>query len=198
VFVEFICSPQDPDWRLQVVYYFIPVVGPILFMLGCNTMVLYRLFLLIGRRDSVSYESSMRVKLSSTGELQEALPPSVFYRFHEGMSRLDEKSRAIALRILLLPLFYLLNPLAGALVFLTRQEELFVYVLIDSCVGLFNCFVWVGLDAAAVRVWKRLVLRACCCSTLADRQGEENPGDGLLTDQQQSHHFTPEAINSSL
>lgn len=201
--MQFTCTTSQSDFLIELLTYFIPFFLPILFMLVCNAVVLYRLFTLLSRRDSFAYENEMRMRQSSQGELLTETSSShpCISRFLDGMSRLDEPSRATAMRTILLPLFYMLNPIAGSMmVFLPVSESFFLMVLVNSTVGIFNCILWVGVDRPVLRMWQRHIRRWCGChnkNAPTDETGSEFDSD-LLTDIGQSHHCHPEMITNSL
>jgi len=138
-------------------------------------MVLHRLFHLLARRDTFFYtatvwggQRSFAEGAAGPGSTGQPRSPSDMEGMLDGtqtwylglwvgnivdsFSRLDERSRATVLRLMVTPLFYLGLGLLLPVIWL-RYPNSIAYVVLTELCGVINAIGWVLLDAPLRRLW---------------------------------------------
>lgn len=162
--------------------YILPFLLSVLVMMYCNSVVLYRLLQLLSTADSFDYGRN-----SSVGAVPSSLAGAVsggrsgmcaqLAAAREGLARLDEKSLAIVMRILLIPIFYTIIGVAGPTIYYLFPSSRLVYVVMTDLNGVANWVAWVAVNRPVMRLWQRVLT----CSSGAERDCGSN-ADAAGTD----------------
>lgn len=203
---DFSCTITGEGNNFQLMLELLPGYISVLVVLLCDFAVLYRLFKLLGRRDTFLYtaeisamgngaavaaaaverrswadaarspsDADILVSYSSEHQRQPWFVGMWLNNFLDSFSRLDDRSRATVLRLLITPLFYLALGIALPVVWMWDSGSM-AYVLLTELCGVANFIGWVLLDKPLCRQWLlmlRLNLGCQLCSTKEGTSGVE-------------------------
>lgn len=178
-----LCVSDITRFSSFVVFFFLTVYLPIFLCAVFSAIVIYRLFNLLRREDSFAFFSYSEAENSCPAPDRESLidavrlseqeeeesATSTYWRFRccgtfrDGMGRLDERSRATVIRIILISLFYGLIPISWfALTSLSFHSRQMAVMVMFALGGFVNAIVWVAANKPILRLWKVVLLRWCC------------------------------------
>ena len=169
VSVDFVCwvDVTAPSVRTQLMAFAIPVYLPLLLMVVCNAVVLVRLVRLLSRSDTFHYVTGNSSLDDTPSEHSHSSTGGMPYlcacadNLIESMGRLDDRSRAIVLRMILLPVIYLTVAFSSTAVSRLPNGKL-VDILLNTALGLANVILWVGVDTPVVNAWKNALATPFC------------------------------------
>lgn len=200
---SFSCTLANEGGGLRLSFELLPGYICFAIVLWCDCLVLHRLFKLLGRRDTFLYATTVNLGQRSFAAAQrgscavrtsseiaalaespaQAWYPGLWWRnMQESFERLDERSRATVLRLMVTPVFYSALGVCLPLVWLLFPGSV-VYVLLTELCGFANCIGWVLLNAPLRQLWSDSLRRWCAvwwCKYGSAPDETDNKTVGLL------------------